>query len=152
MKIWQLAVLMVGLVLPTTATVDSGKKKNGIVDLASNHSVDETVQKLTGILKSKNITLFTVIDHSGEAEKVGMKMPPTKLVIFGSPKAGTPLMLASPSIAIDLPLKILVWQDSQGRVWVSYNSPEYLQERHGVPQNLMENISGIEALAAKAAE
>ena len=152
MKIWQLAFLMVGLVLPTTATLDSSKKKNGIADLASNHSVDETVQKLTGILKSKNITLFAVIDHSGEAEKIGMKMPPTKLVIFGSPKAGTPLMLASPSIAIDLPLKILVWQDSQGRVWVSYNSPEYLQERHGVPQNLMENISGIEALAAKAAE
>lgn len=152
MKIWQLAFLMIGLVLPTTATVDSGRKKNGIVDLASNHSVDETVQKLTGILKSKNITLFAVIDHSGEAEKVGMKMPPTKLVIFGSPKAGTPLMLATPSIAIDLPLKILVWQDSQGRVWVSYNSPEYLQERHGMPQNLMENISGIEVLAAKAAE
>jgi uncharacterized protein (DUF302 family) len=152
MKIWQLAFLMMGLVLPTRAAMGSGKKRNGIVDLASNHSVDETVQRLTGILKSKNITLFAVIDHSGEAEKAGIKMPLTKLVIFGSPKAGTPLMLASPSIAIDLPLKILVWQDSQGRVWVSYNSPEYLQERHGIPQNLMENISGIEALAAKAAE
>jgi uncharacterized protein (DUF302 family) len=152
MKIWQLAFLMMGLVLPTRATMDSGKKRNGIVDLASNHSVDETVENLTRILKSKNITLFAVIDHSGEAEKLGMKMPPTKLVIFGSPIAGTPLMLASPNIAIDLPLKILVSEDSQGRVWVSYNSPEYLQERHGAPQNLMENISGIEALAAKAAK
>jgi uncharacterized protein (DUF302 family) len=150
MKMWRLALLMFGLVLPTGA-LDS-TKKNGIVDLASNHSVDETVKRLTGILKSKGITIFAVIDHSGEAEKVGMKMPPTKLVIFGSPKAGTPLMLASPSIAIDLPLKILVWQDARGRVWVSYNSPEYLQERHEIPQDLMENISGIEVLAAKAAE
>jgi uncharacterized protein (DUF302 family) len=145
-----LALLMLGLVLPTAAR--DSVKKNGIVNLASNHSVDETVEKLTGILKSKGITLFAVIDHSGEAEKVGMKMPPTKLVIFGSPKAGTPLMLASPSIAIDLPLKILVWKDSRGRVWVSYNSPEYLQERHGIPQDLMQNISSIDVLAAKAAE
>ncbi len=84
---------------------------NGIVDIPSNHSVDETVEKLRGILAAKGVTLFALVDHSGEAEKAGMKMPPTKLLIFGSPKAGTPVMLAAPSIAIDLPLKILVWED-----------------------------------------
>ena len=125
---------------------------NGIIDKLSNHSVDQTVEKLKNILQSKGVTLFALVDHSGEAEKAGMKMPPTKLLIFGSPKAGTPLMLATPSIAIDLPLKILVWQDAQGQVWVSYNSPDYLKERHGLPQDLLQNIAVAETLAAKAAE
>ena len=125
---------------------------NGIVDLPSNHSVDETVEKLRGILAAKGVTLFALVDHSGEAEKAGLKMPPTKLLIFGSPKAGTPVMLATPSIAIDLPLKILVWQDGAGKVWVSYNSPEYLRERHGVPPELVPTLAVVEALAAKAAE
>jgi uncharacterized protein (DUF302 family) len=125
---------------------------NGIINKPSNHSVDETVAKLKGILQSKGVTLFALVDHSGEAEKVGMKMLPTKLLIFGSPKAGTPLMLAAPSSAIDLPLKILTWQDTQGKVWVSYNSPAYLQRRHGLPQELLQNIAVVEALAAKAAE
>jgi uncharacterized protein (DUF302 family) len=124
----------------------------GIIDKASNHSVDETVDRLKNILQSKGVTLFALIDHSGEAEKVGMKMPPTKLLIFGSPKAGTPLMLAAPSIAIDLPLKILVWEDTRARVWVSYNSPIYLQTRHNLPQDLVQNIAVVETLAAKAAE
>ena len=96
--------------------------------------------------------MFALIDHSGEAEKVGLKMRPTKLVIFGNPKAGTPLMLAAPSSAIDLPLKILVWEDGQGKVWLSYNSPEYLKERHGLPQELMQNVAIIETLATKAGE
>lgn len=126
--------------------------RNGIVDIPSNHTVDQTVLKLKGILEAKGVTLFALVDHSGEAEKVGMKMPPTKLLIFGSPKAGTPVMLASPSIAIDLPLKILIWEDGNGKVWVSHNSPQYLQERHNVPQELLKNISVVEALAAKAAE
>ena len=125
---------------------------NGIIDKLSNHSVDQTVEKLKNILQSKGVTLFALVDHSGEAEKAGMKMPPTKLLIFGSPKAGTPLMLATPSIAIDLPLKILVWQDAQGQVWVSYNSPDYLKDRHGLPDDLLQNIAVVEALAAKAAE
>src|ERR1700730_6908716 len=102
----------------------------GIIDKPSNHSVEATVERLKNILQAKGVTLFALIDHSGEAEKVGMKMPPTKLFIFGSPKAGTPLMLAAPSIALDLPLKILVWEDAQAKVWVSYNSPEYLRQRH----------------------
>lgn len=124
----------------------------GIIDKPSNHSVDQTVEKLKNILQSKGVTLFALVDHSGEAQKVGMKMPPTKLLIFGSPKAGTPLMLAAPSIAIDLPLKILIWEDVKGKVWVSYNSPAYLQERHGLPPELLQNIAVVEALAAKAGE
>ena len=123
----------------------------GLVDVQSNHSVEQTVEKLKSILQSKGVNLFALIDHSGEAEKVGMKMRPTKLLIFGSPKAGTPLMVASPSIAIDLPLKILIWEDAAGKVWVTYNSPAFLQERHGLPQDLMKNISVIETLAQNAA-
>jgi len=125
---------------------------SGIIDTPSHHSVDQTVERLKGILQAKGVTLFALVDHSGEAEKAGMKMRPTKLLIFGSPKAGTPLMLAAPSIAIDLPLKILVWEDGQGKVWVSYNSPAYLQERHGVPRELLQNIAVVETLAAKAGE
>jgi uncharacterized protein (DUF302 family)/uncharacterized membrane protein YidH (DUF202 family) len=124
----------------------------GIIDKPSNHSVEQTVEKLKSILQSKGVTLFALVDHSGEAEKVGMKMPPTKLLIFGSPKAGTPLMLAAPSVAIDLPLKILVWEDGQGKVWVSYNSPDYLQQRHALPHDLLANIAVVDTLASKAAE
>ena len=125
---------------------------NRIIDKPSNHSVDETVEKLKGILQSKGVTLFAMVDHSGEAAKVGLKMRPTKLVIFGSPRAGTPLMMAAPRSAIDLPLKILVWEDADGKVWVSYNSTAYLQQRHGFPADLLQNIAVVETLAAKAAE
>jgi uncharacterized protein (DUF302 family) len=127
-------------------------RTEGMIDIASHHTVDETVEKLRGILSAKGVNLFALVDHSGEAEKAGMKMPPTKLLIFGSPKAGTPVMLAAPSIAIDLPLKILVWQDQAGKVWVSYNSAEYLRERHNVPAELMQNLAVVETLANKAAE
>ncbi|OLB59900.1 MAG: hypothetical protein AUI13_02115 [Gemmatimonadetes bacterium 13_2_20CM_2_69_23] len=123
---------------------------NGIITLPSQHSVDQTVEKLQALLRAKGVTLFALVDHSGEAAKVGMKLPPTKLVIFGNPKAGTPLMLAAPSVAIDLPLKILVWEDGQGKVWLSYNSPAYLQQRHGVPEALLPTIAVVEALARAA--
>jgi len=133
------------------ATSKSASAANrGIVDKPSNHSVDQTVEKLKNTLQSRSVTLFAVIDHSGAAEKVGIKMRPTRLLIFGSPKAGTPLMLAAPSIAIDLPLKILVWEDEQGKVWASYNSPDYLKQRHGLPEELLANIAVVEALAAQA--
>jgi uncharacterized protein (DUF302 family) len=125
---------------------------NGLIDIPSNHSVDETIEKLKGILQAKGITLFALVDHSGEAAKAGMQMRPTKLLIFGNPKGGTPLMLAAPSSAIDLPLKILVWEDVQGKVWITYNGPSYLQERHNIPPDLLPNIAVIETLAAKAAE
>ena len=130
-------------------TASGGK---GIINTPSNHSVDQTVERLKGILQAKGVTLFALVDHSGEAEKVGMKMPPTKLLIFGSPKAGTPVMLTAPSIAIDLPLKVLVWEDSSGNVWISYNSPAYLQKRHSVPDEMMQNIALVETLAANAGE
>ena len=125
---------------------------NGIVDTLSNHSVDQTVERLKGILLSKGVTLFALIDHSGEAEKIGMEMLPTKLLIFGSPKGGTPLMLAAPSSAIDLPLKILVWEDANQTVWISYNSLAYLKERHGLPDELLPNIAVVEKLAAQAGD
>ncbi len=125
---------------------------NGIVSKPSNHSVDATVEKLKGILQAKGVALFALVDHSGEAEKVGLTMRPTKLLIFGSPKAGTPLMIASPSIAIDLPLKILIAEDAAGKVWVSYNAPAYLKDRHNLPYNLLQNIAVIEALATAAAQ
>ena len=125
---------------------------NGIISKPGSRSVDQTVEKLEQILQANGVKLFALVDHSGEAESVGMHLRPTKLLIFGNPKAGTPLMIAAPGIAIDLPLKILVWEDADGKVWISYNSPRYLQARHGVPQELIQNIAVVEALAAKAAE
>ena len=125
---------------------------NGLVEVASHYSVDETVQRLESILAQQGLQVFAVIDHSGEAAKVGLKMRPTKVVIFGSPKGGTPLMVAAPTLAIDLPLKALVAEDNKGNVRVSYNSPEYLQQRHGVPEGLIKNIEGAGALVAKAVE
>jgi len=125
---------------------------NGIVSKSTARSVNEAVEKLLQLLKAGGVTLFALVDHSGEAEKVGLKMRPTKLLIFGNPKGGTPLMQAAPSIAIDLPLKILVWEDADAKVWISYNAPEYLAERHHLPPELLKNIAVVEALAAKAAE
>jgi len=126
--------------------------ENGIVNVPSNHSVDQTVDSLKAILQAKGVNLFALVDHSGEAEKVGLKMRPTKLVIFGSPKGGTPLMQTAPSVAIDLPLKILIWEDAHEKVWVSYNSPAYLQQRHNLPPELLQNIAVVEMLAAKIAQ
>jgi uncharacterized protein (DUF302 family)/uncharacterized membrane protein YidH (DUF202 family) len=125
---------------------------NGILSKPSNHSVDETLEKLKRILQAKGVNVFAIVDHSGEAEKVGLNMRPTKLVIFGNPKAGTPLMLAAPTTAIDLPLKILIWEDGHGKVWISYNSPAYLQQRHGFPQELVQIVAVVETLATNAGE
>jgi uncharacterized protein (DUF302 family) len=125
--------------MPTT-------QDNGMVHLSSPYPVKETLQRLDAILQSRGLAVFARIDHSGEAEKVGMKMHPTQLIIFGSPKAGTPLMVASPTLAIDLPLKALVWEDAGGKVWVSYNSAEYLKQRHNIPDELVKNIAVIAPL------
>ncbi len=119
---------------------------NGMVHLSSPYSVPETLQRVETLLREKGLTIFCRVDHSGEAEKVGLKMHPTQLILFGSPKGGTPVMLAAPTIAIDLPLKALVWEDAGGKVWVSCNSPEYLQRRHNVPADLLKNISGAGTL------
>jgi uncharacterized protein (DUF302 family) len=125
---------------------------NGIASLTSKKTVDETVAGIKEMLAAKGVALFALVDHSGEAEKAGLTMRPTKLLIFGSPKAGTPLMQAAPSLAIDLPLKILVWEDAAGKTQISYNTPEYLRKRHNIPAELMQNIAVVKTLAAKAAE
>jgi uncharacterized protein (DUF302 family) len=123
----------------------------GIVSIPSRHSVPDTVAALKKILAAKSITLFALVDHSGEAAKAGLSMPPTQLLIFGNPKAGTPLMLASPGIALDLPLKILVSEDAQGKVWLSWNSPGYLRARHSLPEAFAPVLAAAEALATAAA-
>jgi uncharacterized protein (DUF302 family) len=125
---------------------------NGLIHLSSAHSVPETLQRLEGILKARGLQIFARVDHSGEAEKAGLKMRPTQLLIFGSPKAGTPLMIAAPSLAIDLPLKALVLQDAEGKVWLTFNSPDYLKERHSVPEELIKNLAGAGSLLQQAVE
>ncbi len=123
----------------------------GIVAVPSTHGVDDTVDAVRRVLHAKGVTLFAVIDHSGEARKVGLEMPPTKLLIFGDPTAGTPLMVASPSIALDLPLKLLVAEDASGAVWISYSAPTFLEARHGLPHELTPTLAAVVALAQAAA-
>jgi uncharacterized protein (DUF302 family)/uncharacterized membrane protein YidH (DUF202 family) len=139
---------------PTKETSMTSNAENGIVTIPSHHSVEETVEKVEKVLAAKGVKLFALIDHSGEAEKAGLHMRPTKLPIFGNPKAGTPWMVAAPSIAIDLPLKILVAEDGNGKVWLSYNDPAYIQTRHHLPPEMFEAFvhSGIDVLAEKAGE
>src|SRR5580693_6176146 len=126
--------------------------QTGLVQVPSRYSVDETLQRLQSAFSEKGLHVFAIVDHSGEAEKVGLKMRPTKVLIFGSPKAGTPLMVAAPSLAIDLPLKALVAEDAGGKASVTYNSPEYLKERHGVPEGLIKNLAGAGLVIGKAVE
>jgi uncharacterized protein (DUF302 family) len=123
---------------------------NGLVHLKSNHSVEDTVTRLHAVLRMKNLPILAQIDHSGDASKAGLTMPSTKLLIFGNAKSGTPLMIAAPTIAIDLPLKTLIWEDTDGIVWLSYNSPEYLKDRHGISDELVKNIAGISAICEEA--
>ena len=123
---------------------------NGIISILSPYSVPETLDRLEAILREKNINIFTRIDHSGEAQKVGLTMPPTQLLIFGNPKGGTPVMTAQPLAAIDLPLKALAWQDTGGKVWLSYNDPQYLKLRHSLPDNVLPPIAGVGALIQQA--
>jgi len=124
----------------------------GLQSITTTHTVDETVTRLQTILATKGIKLFCLVDHSGEAASVGLTMPPTKLLIFGNPKAGTPLMLAAPSTALDLPLKILVAQSPTGETLITWNDPTYLQQRHNFPTDLTANLAAAAALAKAAAE
>ena len=126
--------------------------REGLVTRACRHSVEETLERLQGMLRAKDVTVFALVDHSGEAKKAGMTMRPTKLLIFGDPKAGTPLMIASPSTAIDLPLKILLWEDGDGHTWLTYNTPAYLQARHAFPPELLDDIAVLDGLATRASE
>lgn len=123
---------------------------NGLITHPSPYSVPETLDRLEAILRSKNITVFARVDHSGEAAKVGLTMPPTQLLIFGNPKGGTPIMLAAPLSAIDLPLKALAWQDNGGKVWISINETRYLQSRYDLSAELLKPIAGLEALILQA--
>jgi uncharacterized protein (DUF302 family) len=123
---------------------------NGMIHLRSPHTVPETFERLETIVQSKGLAILARIDHSGDAVKAGLQMRPTKLLIFGNAKSGTPLMIASPSVAIDLPLKALVWQDQDDNVWLSYNSPTYLKQRHAIPDNLLQNIAGIKPICEEA--
>jgi uncharacterized protein (DUF302 family) len=125
---------------------------NGIRSVTAHRPVDEVVQRLTKLLAEKNIKLFAVVDHSGEAASVGMLMPNTKLLIFGNPNAGTPVMLTTPSVALDLPLKILVSQEPDGTAVLSWNDPAWLQQRHDFPPECIANLAAVETLAHKAAE
>jgi len=126
--------------------------ENGMIHLASSFSVPETLRRLESLLQVRGIAIFARIDHSGEAEKAGLKMRPTQLLIFGSPKQGTPLMVVSATLAIDLPLKALAWEDASGKVWLSCNTPEYLKQRHNIPDELLKNIGGVGPLLQKALE
>ena len=145
MKFWSAALMFASIVAPGLAA------ENGIVSTASNHSVPETLDRLESIAKAKGITIFARIDFSGDAARNGLEMRPTQLLIFGNPKAGTPLMVAAPSAALDLPLKALAWEDASGKVWISYNAPEYIGARHGLPEALLQNIAGIKTLVEMAA-
>lgn len=132
--------------------VSSFAQDNGVATVPSRYSVPETIDRLESIVKARGLLVFARIDFTADADRAGLSMRPTQLLIFGNPKAGTPLMIASPRVAIDLPLKALAWEDPEGKVWLSYNQPEYLKERHGLPDNLVQNIAGIKALVEKAAE
>lgn len=123
---------------------------DGIISKASKYSVPETMHRLETILTGKGIKVFALVDHSGEAEKAGLKMPPTQLLIFGNPKGVTPVMLAAPLSAIDLPLKALAWRDAQGQVWLSYNDPAYIQHRYGLSEEVMKPLVGLGAVIEQA--
>ena len=152
MKYWWPALLFAGSILLVSEAL-AVQKEEGIVKIPSHHSVDETVDKLKTILKSKGVTLFALVDHSGEAEKVDMKMPPTKLLIFGNPKGGTPLMQDRQTAGIDLPIKALAWEDAGGKVWLSYNDPAWIAQRHGLGTASAGAVEAMgKALGAIAAE
>ena len=122
----------------------------GIITHPSPYSVPETLDRLEALLQTKNIKVFTRVDHSGEAEKAGLHMPPTQLLIFGNPKGGTPIMLAAPLSGIDLPLKALAWQDGEGEVWLSYNDPQYLKSRFSLPDEILGPIAALSPLIEQA--
>ncbi len=119
---------------------------SGLVNLSSPYSVKDTLARLEELCKQQGVPVHFRIDHSGDAARVGLQMNPSEMLMLGNPKNGTPLMNASPTVAIDLPLKALAWEDSAGKVWLTYNSPEYLAERHHLPADLIGNIAVLKEL------
>jgi len=138
----RMLIVCLALILPVQAFAGG----EGVVSRQSKYAVQETLDRLEAVLRERKITVFARIDHGGEATRAGLQMRPTQLLIFGNPRGGTPLMVASPTVAIDLPLKALAWQDENGKVWLSYNSPDYLKRRHELPEELVKNLSGISDL------
>jgi uncharacterized protein (DUF302 family) len=124
----------------------------GVVRLPSHHSVAETIERLTTILKERGVTVFARIDFSGDAGRAGLSMRPEQLLIFGNPKAGTPLMVAAPTAGLDLPLRALVWEDAEGKVWLAYNEPEYIIKRHDLPAAMAANLAAVIPLIQRAIE
>jgi uncharacterized protein (DUF302 family) len=137
--------LLLAIVL-SVAAAGTSAADSGIISKPSRYTVPETITRLESVLKAKGVGIFAKVDHGGEASKAGLQMRPAQLLIFGNPKAGTPLMNAAPLAAIDLPLKALAWEDAQGKVWLSYNSPAYIKERHKLPEEMMKPISSVEGL------
>jgi uncharacterized protein (DUF302 family) len=127
-------------------------ENRGIVSIRSLNNFDQTVENISNLLRARSLTLYALIDHAGEAKKIKMQMPPSKLFVFGNPHAGTPLMQAVPTSALDLPLKILVWQDNDLGVWITFNSPGHLQERHDWPVGMLQNIKIVKTIAVLAGE
>ncbi len=143
---------LLGIVLAVTSAFAGG---NGIVTKPSKYPVTETLTRLEGVLKTQGMTIFAGIDHQAEAQKAGLQMRPAQLLIFGNPNGGTPLMVASPTAAIDLPLKALAWEDASGKVWLSYNTMSYLRTRHAIQgkDDLITKLNGaLDALTKKALE
>ena len=128
------------------APLAAAASENGIVAIASRYDVVQSVDKIEAAAKARGLTIFARIDHSGEAKKAGLDMRPTQLLVLGNPKGGTPLMQAKPSLAIDLPLKILVWQDAGGKVWAGYNDAAYLKRRHGLSDEQAKPLGAVGGL------
>jgi uncharacterized protein (DUF302 family) len=131
--------------------MSTGAAVDGLRILPTQHSVAQVLERVQSLARKRGLMVFAQIDFSGDAQRAGLDLRPTGLVIVGNPKAGTPLIAATPTAALDLPLKILAWQDAEERTWVAYNEAEYLQARHGFPAELSKNIAGLGALAAAAA-
>jgi uncharacterized protein (DUF302 family) len=125
---------------------------NGVIDVRSHRSVPQTIDRLQSLASSGGLTVFARIDFSGDAQRAGLSMRPMQMLLFGNPKAGTPLLVAAPRVGLDLPLKALAWEDNDGGVWLSCNAPEYLETRHALPHALLANIAGVRGLIQKAAE
>ncbi|BAN28137.1 DUF302 domain-containing protein [Caballeronia insecticola] len=133
-----------------SADSKEGTHDNGVVTVASTQGALATADKLEALIRARGLTLFARIDFSGDAARAGLAMPPSQLLVFGNPQAGTPLMQAVPTAALDLPLKVLAWEDADGRAWLSYNAPDYLRARHGLDAGFMKPLSGVVALVEAA--
>jgi uncharacterized protein (DUF302 family) len=129
----------------------SSVSESGVVRIASSHSVAETVARLEGLLKERGVLVFARIDFSGDAGRAGLTMRPEQMLVFGNPKAGTPLMQAEPVVGLDLPIKALVFEDAAGKTWIAWNDPDYVVRRHGLPASLAANLGAVVPLIERAA-